>query len=224
MRRRHCVPPCEACLPGHADGDSLSEPASSRGYKPDETSFVSLTNEDALAGRWDFDAFDCGQDPYNEWLSRHAVEQVRARTAGVHLLVSDRDQDRDRILGYFAVSLTVVQRDEIPRRLQPGGAAPASANYLLAKLGLQVELHGLAIAEGSDVTWGKILLQEALQVCVQASAKLGGRLVVVDADNSALVKHYEGFGFRAMRDADGNLLSLRLVMKTSTAASGLSMT
>jgi GNAT superfamily N-acetyltransferase len=200
----------------------LTEPVTGT-YGPSETSFVTVSEEDAATGRWDFDAFDCGEAPYNEWLRDHAAEQVHARTAGVHLLVSDRAEDRDRILGYFALGLTVVRRDETPKALQGGGSSPASASYLLAKLGLHVDLRGRSVADDPDATWGKILVQEALRVCVRAGGDFGGRLIVVDADNPNLVRYYENFGFRAMRDGDGNLSHLRLVMKTSTAAKALGM-
>jgi GNAT superfamily N-acetyltransferase len=190
-------------------------------YGPSETSFVTLNEEDAAAGRWDFESFDCGEPPYNEWLRDHAAEQVRARTAGVHLLVSDRAEDRDRILGYFALGLTVVRRDEVPKALQGGGSSPTSASYLLAKLGLHVDLRGRQVGDDPNVTWGKVLVREALAACVRAGGDFGGRLIVVDADNPRLIKYYENLGFRAMRDGDGNLLHLRLAMKTSTAAQAL---
>lgn len=192
-------------------------------YDPLETSFVSVTDEDCAAGRWDFQSFDCGETLYNKWLRDHAAEQVHARTAGVHLLVSNRSQDRDRILGYFALGLTVVRRDEIPKKLIGSGREPASANYLLAKLGLHIDLRGRSVGDNPDITWGKILVQEALRVCVRASGSLGGRLIVIDADNPGLVGYYEKLGFKAMRRADGDLVSLRLAMKTSTAAKALGL-
>jgi GNAT superfamily N-acetyltransferase len=203
-------------LPEQTESDTDS-------YGPSETSFVTLTEEDAAAGRWNFESFDCGEATYNEWLRDHAAEQVHARTAGVHLLVSDRPKDRDRILGYLALSLTVIRRDETPKALRGGGSSPTSASYLLAKLGLHVDLRGRSVGDDPDVTWGKVLVQEALRVCVRAGGDFGGRLIVVDADNSDLIKYYEDLGFRAMRDAGGELLHLRLVMKTSTAAEALGM-
>ena len=79
------------------------------------------------------------------------------------------------------------------------------------------------MGDNPDITWGKILVQEALRVCVRASGSLGGRLIVIDADNPGLVGYYEKLGFKAMRRADGDLVSLRLAMKTSTAAKALGL-
>jgi hypothetical protein len=160
-----------------------------------------------LAPGFDLGAFDCGEPVYNQWLTEHAANAVKAGSSAVYLLLQrDRPSTEERMVGYYAICPTLVVRDQMPKQLH-GGVLRAAPAWLLAKLALGTSLRG-----DQEHQWGRQLLRDALETIVAAAELGGGQIVVVDADNAGLVKWYARQGFRSTGGDD-----LRMYMKISTA-------
>lgn len=151
----------------------------------------------------DVSDFDCGVLELNEWLRNSAEAAERRRTARTWVWTDDRN----RVLGYFALAAHVVARAETPSRLGRGGPAEIPA-VLVAKLALDSSLRGSGL--------GGALLADALMRCAVAAESVGARLVVVDALTAEVALWYEQYGFTRVPG------SLRLVQRVrDIAALGL---
>ena len=157
-----------------------------------------------LAPRHDLGAFDCGDEQYNKWLQNSARTAVQAGTAAVTVLVRE-DESGVEVIGYFALCPTGVVRDGMPNKAKASSIDPITA-YLLAKLALAEKCRGDKVQ-----MWGTQLLLGAFRQVLAASESGGGRLLVVDADNEALVPWYADHGFLPT-----GVNPLRLYMKIAT--------
>jgi hypothetical protein len=164
-----------------------------------------------LALGYDLGAFDCGETAYNEWLTDHAGQAVEAGSSMVYLLLENRPESDDRVVGYFAICPTLVVPDGMPKPLQRKVLRNAPG-WLLAKLALDSSLGGDKTSQ-----WGWQLLRAALEAIVAAAELGGGQIIVVDADNPGLVGWYARHGFIP---TGGD--KLRLYMKAATARKYLS--
>ena len=70
----------------------------------------------SFAADFDLGSFDCGEAGYNDWLTRHASASVKAGVCAVYLLI-ERSQDRERVVGYFAINPAQVVREQAPLSL-----------------------------------------------------------------------------------------------------------
>lgn len=162
---------------------------------------------DKLAPGFDLGAFDCGEYEYNEWLANHASAAASSGSSAVYLLLEREDTGADeKVVGYYAICPTLVVRDEIPKAKQRG-LLRSVPGYLLAKLAVDRPLRG-----DTEKQWGAQLLRDAIERLIAASEAYGGQIIVVDADNPALVGWYESHGFQPTGADD-----LRLFTKVSTA-------
>ncbi|MFJ5955389.1 hypothetical protein ACIQC5_05450 [Paenarthrobacter sp. NPDC092416] len=163
-------------------------------------------NTAKLAPGFDLGAFDCGEEGYNQWLTGHAAKAVESGASMVYLLIENRPNSAQRVVGYFAICPTLVVRDDMPRPMQRN-LLRNTPGWLLAKLALEKSMRG-----DKENQWGWQLLRVALETIVSASALGGGQVIVVDADNPGLVGWYSRHGFGATGGDD-----LRLYMKVATA-------
>lgn len=160
----------------------------------------------ALAADFDLEAFDCGEATYNDWLPRHAAASVKAGVCAVYLLI-ERSLDSERVVGHFAINPTQIVREQAPASLSRGWPVSVPA-WKLGKLAVHVDLRA-----DKEAQWGRQLLREALETVIRVADAGGGKIIVVDADNSGLLDFYMRNGFKTTgKDGD-----LSLYMKVSTA-------
>lgn len=111
-----------------------------------------------------------------------------------------------RRIGTLARARHRLVRDELSKSIGHGSPAEVPA-VLLARLALDQHLHGRGL--------GGILLADALQRVVVATALVAARFVVVDALHESAVAFYEHHGFRRIPS------TRRLVQKLSDVAAAL---
>jgi ribosomal protein S18 acetylase RimI-like enzyme len=150
----------------------------------------------------DLASFDCGDENYNNWLSKSALSATKAGTSAVYLLIESR-LESERIAGYFAICPTMVVRDSMPSLFHRGSISE-TPGWLITKLAVSSHLRGTQV--------GAQLLREALVKIAVSSDVGGGRVIVVDAGNPKLVGWYLKHGFKSA-GVDSN----RLFMKVKTA-------
>src|SRR5699024_1632330 len=148
--------------------------------------------------------FDCGVEELNVWLREHARRPHRQRVVRVYVWVDEAEPHT--VVAYAAIQPTQVTADDLTRGL--GGGHSRVPGYLIARLGLHQELQGQGL--------GVQLLLGTLEVCVDASAVGGGRIIVIDPIDAATTTFYEKYGFVPTLGAGS-----RLVMKVATAAAAI---
>ncbi len=159
------------------------------------------------ASGYDLEAFDCGDPSYNSWLANDAGRACKSGTSAVYLLLEVGEQ-RDRVVGYYAICPTMIVRETMPKALQRGSLAE-TPGWLLTKLAVSLDLR----RGRSDEEMGSQLLREALWMITRNAEAGGGRVIAVDAGNPKLIGWYVENGFKLTGVAG----SSRLFMKVSTA-------
>lgn len=143
----------------------------------------------------DLDAFDCGEQPLNNYLRLRALRHQESGYGLTFVAVGDTP----RVLGYHTIATCSVDREAIPRST-PYPRIPA---ILLARLAVDQAFQGQGL--------GKALLVDALRRARLASELVGVHAVAVDAMNQNAKDFYLKFDFKQLEDDD---LHLYLPMTT----------
>ena len=161
----------------------------------------------SLGDQHNVEAFDCRVESLNSWLKREARRARRANTARTYVWTKQADRE---VVSYFSIAPTVVAPDELSRNQKAGYTVPIPG-YLLARLALDVKLHGQGL--------GTQLLVDAVSRIVGAADAYGGRLIVVDAIDGHAVAFYQRHDFTPVI---GN--PNRLVLKIATVRRTMGVT
>jgi GNAT superfamily N-acetyltransferase len=138
-----------------------------------------LRRPEAIAGRHDVSRFSNGQ-----WLRERArsSEGLSART-----YVVCPASEPDRVVGYFAISTAVEERNALPSAKLRRGMPEEVPLLLIGRLAVDAEWRGRGV--------GSALLIDALRRCLAASEIAGARGVVAHAVDDAAADFYERHGF-----------------------------
>ena len=136
-----------------------------------------LTKSHELSG------FDCGNEALNVWLKRFAWTNVQNDSARVYVV----HRHDNIVLGYHAITVGSVNREEAPERMTKGLAAHPIDVAVLGRLAVDAAQQG----KGLGVT----LLQDALRRIEQAAEQIGIRAVLVQAIDEQARNFYSRFGF-----------------------------
>ena len=128
------------------------------------------------------DQFDCGSEALNRWLRTHALANQKADYTKVMVVAHDQ-----RVVGYYGLSLSSVQRSDMPRKLRSHPAPSPIPCLLLGQLAVDRRWHGKGI--------GIALLRDALIRAVNISENAGTRAVVVNALDAAAGQFWTSVGF-----------------------------
>ena len=162
---------------------------------------------EALQRSHDRKAFGCGSPALDRYLLQRARQDADKRVAAPFMLV---DPPATAVLGYYALSASVIEVDEIPpemaRRLPRYPQLPVT---LLGRLAVDGRLKGLGA--------GEFLLMDALRRGLAAAAEIAAIAVVVDAKDPAAEAFYRYFDFIPLQ---GNPARLFLPMKMVAAIFG----
>lgn len=160
---------------------------------------VPLTKDHAVS------EFSCGEPSLDNWLRTEGLPAHRAGTSRTHVW---EKTDSTTVLAYFSVLPTLIQGNDISRKMR--GGKDLVPGFLLAKLGLHVSLRG------HKPKMGPLLLVDALTTICHAADLVGGRLIVVDTVNPSAQDFYRAADFQPIAD------TARLVMRVATARAALS--
>ena len=143
------------------------------------------------------DRFDCGKEDLNRFLKRQAWNNQQAHSAQTYVLASDL-----RVLGYYSLAAGSVSHEEATQRVKKGLARHAIPVILLARLAVDVSIHGKGV--------GSALLKDAVRRTAQAATTIGARALLVHAKDDNARAFYEHFSFEASPSDPYHLL---LIMK-----------
>jgi GNAT superfamily N-acetyltransferase len=141
--------------------------------------------------------FQCGSEPLNDYIRRYASQDVRKNVARV--FVATPEHDLKQLAGFFTLSAGSVSCSSLPESLAkklPRYPIPVA---LIGRLAVDNKSQGKGL--------GSILLADACQKVLQASAVLAVAGIIVDAKDHKAVLFYEHFGFISLQgQADRMLL------------------
>ncbi|QBB72553.1 N-acetyltransferase [Pseudolysobacter antarcticus] len=138
----------------------------------------------------DRDGFCCGEPALDVYLRAQAGQHQRDGIATTHVLIDDAEPTR--ILGYCSLAAAQLRLHDLQpadRKRLPRYPVPA------------VRIGRLAVSSDSQGKgYGRLLVGHALNCSVDLRARLGIRLLLVDAKNDAAASFYRSFGFQSSAD------------------------
>lgn len=143
----------------------------------------------------EFDAtenFDCGDEPLNNYLRRHAWNNQQKSLIGV-TYVAVEEAAPGAVLGYFTLAASSIPRDRLPKKLVRGLPPYDLPLILLARLAVDKRIAGRGL--------GRALLAEAFRIALQVADEIGCRCIVTDAYRNK-VAWYAKYGFIPIEGAD----------------------
>lgn len=133
-------------------------------------------------------SFDCGDEPLNNYLKRHAWTNQQKISIGVTYVAVEESAPLV-VLGYFTLAASSVPRDRLPQKHTRGLPPYDLPLVLLARLAVDRRFSGRGL--------GHALLSEALRIALHVSSEVGCRGVVTDAYPDK-VGWYARYGFIAL--------------------------
>ena len=135
--------------------------------------------------------FDCGDEPLNNYLKRHAWTNQEKVSIGVTYVAFD-DAAPYTVLGYFTLATSSVARDRLPKKYVRGLPPYDLPLILLARLAVDRRFTGRGL--------GHALLSEALKITLRVADEVGCRCIVTDAYPDK-VGWYARYGFVPLEGA-----------------------
>ena len=118
------------------------------------------------------EGFDCGDEPLNNYLTRHAWTNQQKVSIGVTYAAVDESAPRT-VLGYFTLATSSVPRERFPKKFVRGLPPYDLPLILLARLAVDKRFSGRGL--------GHALLSEALKITLRVADEVGCRCIVTDA-------------------------------------------
>jgi GNAT superfamily N-acetyltransferase len=128
------------------------------------------------------EAFDCGSEPLNRFLTRHALTNQLANAAQTYVAISG-----ETVVGFHSLAVGEVSYAEAPERLVKGLARHPAPVMILARLAVRKDWQGRGLGAG--------LLKDAVMRTLQAADIAGIRALAVHAKDEAAQNFYKRFNF-----------------------------
>jgi GNAT superfamily N-acetyltransferase len=145
----------------------------------------------------DFLDFDCGNDPLNSFLVRHALANQANGSARTFVGL-----DENRVIGYYSLAVGSILYDEAPERMAKGLARHPIPILLMARFAVDLNYQGQGVGKG--------LFKDALKRCLRVAKEAGVRAFMTHAKDEKAKSLYLRFG---MVECPANPLHLYFLMK-----------
>lgn len=142
-----------------------------------------------LGEEHDLVGFSCGNKSLDDWLRIHALENQRRNLSRTFVLIDDGGA----VVGYYALSMGGVAKDDVPRNLGRGLPGYQIGMVLLARLAIDARHQGEGL--------GRDLLIDAIFHAAAAGQHAAARFIAVDPIDETARRFYSQFGFK---DIDGD--------------------
>lgn len=124
--------------------------------------------------------FDCGKEPLNTFLIRHALANQSNDSARTFVGLDDR-----KVVGYYSLAVSALLHEDAPERMAKGLARHPIPILLMARFAVDLKYQGQGIGTG--------LFKDALRRCLNVSKEAAVRAFMVhakDQDARALYRRY----------------------------------
>jgi len=167
-----------------------------------------LSGPEPLSPAHRLDEFCCGKTALDSWLRTHALANQENGFTAVMVI-----HDNLRVVAYYGLAPTAVERDLVPRAIRTGKAPNPIPCLLLGQFAVDRAWIGTGIGSG--------LFRHAMTRCVEAARLVGGRAVVAHAVDSEAAAFWKRRGFVPAKDHPMILLQslARIASSLATAAS-----
>lgn len=145
----------------------------------------------------DFLEFDCGKEPLNTFLTRHALANQANGSARTFVGL-----DGSRVIGYYSLAVGSILYDEAPERMAKGLARHPIPILLMARFAVDRSYQGQGVGKG--------LFKDALKRCLSVAKEAGVRAFMTHAKDEDAKRLYIRFG---MMECPTNPLHLYYLMK-----------
>jgi GNAT superfamily N-acetyltransferase len=145
------------------------------------------------------DGFSCGVLSLDIWLVEHAPAADAVGSARTYVVL---DEAEDLVLGYYALTVASLERDEATGRASRGMPRRPIPAMLLARLAVDESVQ----ADGV----GAMLLADAMQRTLLVAEETGIRLLLVHAADEDARSFYLHYGFEA---SPSDPMNLQLLIK-----------
>lgn len=145
------------------------------------------------------EGFSCGVPSLDSWLVEHAPGADAVGSARTYVVV---DEEQERVVGYYALTVASLERDEATGRASRGMPRHPIPAMLLARLAVDESVQGEGI--------GATLLADAMQRTLLVADETGIRLLLVHAVNEEAKSFYLHYGFEA---SPSDPMNLQLLIK-----------
>jgi GNAT superfamily N-acetyltransferase len=145
------------------------------------------------------DGFHCGVASLDTWLAEHAPSADAAGSARTYVVI---DEQQGRIVGYYALTVASLERDEATGRASRGMPRHPIPAMLLARLAVDESAQGEGV--------GAMLLADAMQRTLVVAEETGIRLLLVHAVNEDAKSFYLHYGFEP---SPSDPMNLQLLIK-----------
>ncbi|MEX2264759.1 MAG: GNAT family N-acetyltransferase [Bryobacteraceae bacterium] len=153
-------------------------------------------HEEPIGKKHDRDAFDCGEEPLNEFLRRYARKSHEV--GGAKTFVAVDGADGKTVLGFYSLSPVSVEYARTPEIVKRGLGRHDVPGFRLARLAVSRQLQGKGL--------GGQLLLAAGRRCLRAASEVGGVMLVIDAKNENVAAWYARYGAMPLEDAPLTLM------------------
>lgn len=135
--------------------------------------------------------FDCGDDPLNNYLKRHAWVNQQKSSIGVTYVAVDENAPRT-VIGYFTLATASIPRDSFPQKYVRGLPPYDLPLILLARLAVDSRFARKGL--------GHALISEAFQIALRVADDIGCRCIITDAYRDR-IDWYVRYGFVSLEGA-----------------------
>jgi GNAT superfamily N-acetyltransferase len=150
------------------------------------------------------EAFDCGRESLNLWLTRHARQAAAAGSVRTYVVV---DSQQNRVVGYHALTVAGLERDAATERVIKGMPRYPIPVVLLARLAVDRTVTGRGL--------GAWLLRDAMLRTLVAAQTIGVRAMLVHAKD----EHARGFYLRhGLEPSPSDPLHLMILLEDIAAS------
>lgn len=133
----------------------------------------------------DVEGFECGDEPLDNYLRRHAWTNQEKSLIGVSYVAVDESAPF-AVLGYFTLAMASVPRDAFPKK-QVRGLPPYDLPLiLLARLAVDRRFASRGL--------GHALISEAFRISLRVANEIGCRCIITDAYPDR-ISWYTRYGF-----------------------------
>lgn len=162
-----------------------------------------------LEERDEVENFDCGDEPLNNYLNRHAWDNQAKGSIGVSYVAVDENAPR-LVLAYFTLAMASVPRAAFPKKYVRGLPPYDLPLILLARLAVDHRFAGRGV--------GHALISEAFRISIRVADEVGCRCIITDAYRDR-ISWYAKYGFVPIEGAaEGGPQRMFLDVRTVRAA------
>lgn len=146
----------------------------------------------------DLSRFSCGDKSLDDWLRMHALENQRRNLSRTFVLVDDAGG----VIGYYALSMGGVVKEDLPRRLGRGLPSYQIGMVLLARLAVDRSHQGEGL--------GRDLLIDAVIQAAAAGQYAAARFIAVDPVDDRARRIYRRFDFQEVKGDEPGRMYIRI--------------